>query len=402
MQGSDLCDKTILTIKGLLLTLGEGIPNPGDVFKTGAGLFKNIESKLDNTFPGLDWVGEAAEKYSAQNLAQQLRMKTMGNLDQLTNGFVSNQAEYIKNTRNVLNAMKTMVEGARKACKACETVPILGDIASWAIAAPACALAMLVTGGAMLYLTIMTLNNASNLKQLLPNLLTMLTTLPKLSDLLPGLPDIKLPDLSWPPDFNLPDIKWPEIKIPDFRWPDIPGFPGLPEIKFPDFQFPDFNFPGLPGLPMLPDLFPGLPNLSDLFGGAIPRLPVWSELADLPDFLGGITGLPTLNFSSLLGLANMPTFNQLTSTLSQLTQLTGGAGGMNMLSTVGGQAGGLSSLASAGGAGGGAGPATLVSDVKTDDEEDGAGAGTPGGGRAPVQGAGTGGTSGAGQEGRVL
>src|SRR5205085_2194676 len=120
-------------------------------------------------------------------------------------------------------------------------------------------------------------------------------------------------------------------------------------------------------------------------------------------FLGGILGLPKMNFADMLGLASMPTFNQLTATISQLTQLTGGGGGLNMLTQAGSQAGSLSSLASGAGGAGGAGgmgqPATLVSDTKQDDQ-DGAGAGTPGGERAPVQD--TGGTTGGTQQGSVL
>jgi hypothetical protein len=404
MAGTDLCDKTLNTIRGLLLLLGEGVPNPGDVLKTASSRFQEVESKLTDAFPGLDWVGEAADKYSAQNLAQQLRMKTMSNLDTLTGGFVSNQAGYIQNTRNVLNAMKTMVEGARKACAACEKVPIIGDALSYVIAGPACALAMAVVGGAMLYLTIMTMTNLTNLQGILPRLIDMLTTLPKLSDFLPGLPDIKFPEITWPPDFSLPDIKWPDIQLPDFQWPDLPGLPGLPDIKLPDLEglfpnFPDIKFPDLSDLPKLPDLFPGLPSLPDIFPGigGIPKLPVIGELQNLPDFLGGIKGVPTLNFQELVGLANMPTMNQLSATLQQLTQLTSGAGGAQMLSSLGGQTSSFTSLASSGG--GGAQSAALVSDTQKDDDA-GAGAGATGGERAPV--AATGGSTDDPQQGRVL
>jgi hypothetical protein len=400
-SGSQITRNTIKMIDGLLITLGDPTPlELGKSLITGSDLFKGIESKLNNTFPGLDWIGEAAEKYSGQNLAQQLRMKSMASFDKLTNGFVSNQAGYIQDARDTLHNIRGHAEGLLSFCVWCEDhLWIVGDAISWAAAVPTNIVFGIIVGNAMLQLTMKTLNNATNLTQLIPNLISMLTSLPKLADFISGLlPDIKLPDFKWPPDFKLPDIKWPDFKFPDFKWPEIPKFPGFPEIKFPDFKLPDFKFPGLDGLPKLPDLFPGLPKLSDLFGGAIPRLPSWNELANLPDFLGGVLGLPKMNFSNMLGLASMPTFNQLTSTLSQLTQLAGGGGGANMLQSVGGQAGGLTSLMSAGG-GGGAQSATLVSDVKKDDEE-GAGAGTTGGERAPIDGGG--GTGGQTQQGRVL
>src|SRR5262249_1279294 len=155
---------TINTINGLLLTLGDGIPNPGDVLKTGSTLFKQIESKLDDTFPGLDWVGDAAEKYSAQNLAQKLRMQAMGNLDQLTGGFVSNQAKYISDARSTLRTVKGWAEDVKRACEKVEQVWLIGEAISWAMAIPSCAFFMIVVGGQMLVLTIQTLNNTTNLK----------------------------------------------------------------------------------------------------------------------------------------------------------------------------------------------------------------------------------------------
>lgn len=404
-SGSQICQNTLNLIKGLLLTLGEpSLLEAGGSLLKGSGLFKNIEGKLDGAFPGLDWVGDASEKYSAQNLAQKLRMDTMSNMDKLTNGFVSNQAGYIQDARDSLNNIKGHCERLQSWCKWWENIPIVGDAISWASSAPTNLVFGIIIGNTMLQLTMKTLNNATNLTQLIPNLISLITSLPKnILDFIGGLiPDIKLPDFKWPPDFTLPDwIKFPDIKLPDIKFPDIPGFPGFPDIKFPDFKLPDFKFPGLDGLPKLPDLFPGLPKLTDLFGGLVPRLPSWTELANLPEFLGGILGLPKMNFADMLGLASMPTFNQLTATISQLTQLAGGGGGMNMLSQVGSQAGSLSSLASAGGAGGagGAQSATLVSDNKQDDQ-DGAGAGTSGGERAPVQD--TGGTTGGTQQGRVL
>lgn len=405
MAGTDLCDKTINTLNGLLFMLGEH-PNLGDVFNNSSGLFKQIGDKLELSVPGNNWIGEAADNYLKQNLAQKLRANVMSDLDKLSGGFISNQAEYIKNTRNVLNAMKSMVQGARKACAACETVWLIGDALSWAIAIPTCALAMAVTGGALLYLTIMTMQNTQNLRGLLGRLLDMLTTLPKLSDLLPGLPDFKFPpDLKWPPDIKLPDLNLPEIKLPDFKWPDLPSFPGFPDFKFP----PDLK-PFLPGLPTLPDLFPGLPKLPDLigglpgidnlFGGLLGGLPIWKDLPQLPDFLAGFTGLPTLSFANLLSVANLPAVGSLTSTLGQLQQLTGGmGGGSQLLSSLGGQTGQLTSMAGgAGGAGGGSEQPTLVSDIKRDEDE-GASAGASSGQRAPIDVAG--GTS-AGTEGRVL
>lgn len=404
MRGTGLCDKTLGWLNGLLFVLGER-PDVGDVFKNSSGIFKSVTEKLELAIPGDNWLGEAANKYLDQNLGQKLRTQAMGNIDELTGGFISNQAKYIKNTRDVVSAMKKMVEGARWLCNKYEYVPIFGDALSWATAIAACGIAAAVTGGALLYLAIMTMMNVTNLQGLLGRLIEMITTIPKLSDLFDWLPDIKFPpEIKWPPEFNLPDIKWPDFNLPDFNWPDFPSFPGLPDFKFP----PDFNnlIPGLPslpdlfpGLPSLPDLIGGLPGIGNLFGGFLGGLPVWKDLPLLGDFLGGFGGLPTLNFGDLLNLANLPAVGSLTSTLGQLQQLTGGGGGAQLLSSMAGQSGQLTSMAGQGGSGGGSQQATLVSDVKKDEEDEGAGAGTSSAERAPIDV--TGGSSGP-TEGRVL
>nr|WP_269430472.1 EspA/EspE family type VII secretion system effector [Mycobacterium haemophilum] len=387
----------------MLLLLGEGIPDPGDIFQAPSSMFTSIATEIGKAVPGLDWVGKAADAYSAQNLANQLRAQTMSQVDRLTNNFVSNQAEYVTNTRKVLNAMKSMVQGVRKACAALQKVWLVGDALSYAIAIPACGLAMAVVGGAMLYLTIMTLVNTTNLQGVLGNLLDMIASLPKdLLNLIPGLIDWiggLIPNIPgiWPPNFNIPDWSDWIPKMPDFKWPDLPSFPGFPDFEFPGSLIP--GFPSLPGLPSFPDLFPGLPSLPDLFGN-IGKLPLWSDFAKLPDFLGGMFGMPSLSFGNLIPLNQLPAMSQLTATLGQLTQLTGSGGGLQLAqsagSMAGSQAGSLVSQTSQGGQQQG----TLVSDVKKDDEEEGAGAGTAGAERAPIQATGGGTTGETG--GRVL
>ncbi|RFD27188.1 secretion protein EspE [Mycobacterium uberis] len=381
MSGTGICDSTIGTISSLLLLLGEGIPDPGDIFQAPSSMFTSIATEIGKAVPGLDWVGKAADAYSVQNLANQLRTQTMSQLDKLTNNFVSNQAKYVSNTRDVLNAMKNMVQGVRKACASLQIVWLIGDALSYAIAIPACGLAMAVVGGAMLYLTIMTLANTTNLQGVLGNLLDMITSLPKdLLNFIPGLIDRiggLIPNIPgiWPPNFNIPDWSDWIPKFPEFKWPNLPG---LSDFEFPSSLIP--GFPGLPGLPSLPDLFPGLPSLPDLFGN-IGKLPLWGDFTKLPDFLGGILGMPSLSFSSLIPLNQLPAMSQLAATLGQLAQLTGSGGSVQLAQTAGSQAGSLISQTSQGGQQQGA----LVSDVKKDDEEKGASTGTAGAERAPIQ-----------------
>lgn len=415
-KGSGLCKTTSNFIWGQLLLLGEGIPDPGDIFNTGSTLFKGIADKMGLAIPGTNWLGQAADAYLNQNIAQELRAKVMGDVDYLTGNLTSNQAEYVSNTRDVLRAMKKMIDGVYKVCKGLEKVPILGWLWSWELALPMSGIAMATVGGALLYLTIMTLMNLTNLKGLLGRLVEMLASLPSLiGGLLPNIPGI-IDDL-WPP--KLPDIPIPGLPnipgLPDFTWPpkiDIPDWnlpiPGLPGFEFPptsgipgiDFPFPNIpglpSFPSLPGLPSIPDLFPGLPGLGDLFSGIGKwgTLPTWTDLAALPDFLGGFAGLPSLSFSNLLGFAQLPNVSSLTATMGQLQHLVAAAGGPGQLGSMAGQqASMISSQASQGGQ-----QATLVSDKKEDDE-DGAAVGSAGAERAPID---TGTNTGQGNEGTLL
>lgn len=401
MSGSGLCKSTSNFIWAQLLLLGEGIPDPGDIFNTGASLFKQVGEKIGLAIPGTNWIGEAADAYLNQNIAQQLRAQVMGDLDTLTGNMISNQAEYIENTRKVLRAMKSMVDGVYKAAKWLEDhLWIVGDAAAWAIAIPACGLAMAVVGGALLYLTVMTLMNVTNLKGITGRLLDMLTTLPKF----PGLPNIPLPDIP-----GIIDDLWPP-KLPDISIPGLPDIPGLPEftwppkIDIPDFGLPDFGLPGipgfpsLPGLPGIPDMFPGLPGLGDLIPGVgnLGKLPSWTELASLPDFLGGFAGLPSLSFANLLGFSQLPSVGAVTSTMGQLQHLVAAGGGPGQMGSMAGQ---QAQMISSQAQQGGPQQATLVSDEKKDDE-DGAAAGAAAAERAPID-AGTGGGQ-QRQEGTVL
>lgn len=380
-SGSGLCKTTSNFIWGQLLLLGEGIPDPGDIFNTGSSLFKQISDKMGLAIPGTNWIGQAAEAYLNQNIAQQLRAQVMGDLDKLTGNMISNQAKYVSDTRDVLRAMKKMIDGVYKVCKGLEKIPLLGHLWSWELAIPMSGIAMAVVGGALLYLTIMTLMNATNLRGILGRLIEMLTTLPKFPGLpgLPSLPDII--DGLWPP-------KLPDIPIPGL--PDIPSFPGFP--GFPEFPAIP-GFPALPGLPSIPNLFPGLPGLGDLLPGVgdLGKLPTWTELAALPDFLGGFAGLPSLGFGNLLSFASLPTVGQVTATMGQLQQLVAAGGGPSQLASMGSQ---QAQLISSQAQQGGQQHATLVSDKKEDEE------GVAEAERAPID-AGTA-ASQRGQEGTVL
>ncbi|MEQ0598864.1 type VII secretion system ESX-1 associated protein EspE, partial [Mycobacterium tuberculosis] len=151
------------------------------------------------------------------------------------------------------------------------------------------------------------------------------------------------------------------------------------------------------GLPSIPNLFPGLPGLGDLLPGVgdLGKLPTWTELAALPDFLGGFAGLPSLGFGNLLSFASLPTVGQVTATMGQLQQLVAAGGGPSQLASMGSQ---QAQLISSQAQQGGQQHATLVSDKKEDEE--GAAAGVAEAERAPID-AGTA-ASQRGQEGTVL
>ncbi|MCV7200078.1 EspA/EspE family type VII secretion system effector [Mycobacterium angelicum] len=400
-SGTELCDKTTNTISGLLASLGGGIPDSGDIFGSSSSLFKQISDKMGLAIPGTNWIGDAADAYLKQNIGQQLRTKALGDIDRLTGNLVSNQAKYISDTRKVLSAMHKTVSAVRKACKKAEKIPIVGKAVSLALAVPACGTAMSVVGGALLYLTLMTMHNTTNLKGLLGRLLEMTMTLPTFPGLpslpIPGLPEISwppklpeipipglpnipgLPEFTWPPAPGRPDFNLPIPGLPEFQWPSIPG---LPEFNWPTFPSPIPGFPNLPGLPTIPDFFPGLPGLANLLPGVgnLGKLPTWIDLAVLPDFLGDFTGLPSLNFSELLGFAQLPAVGELTATMQQLSQLPSANGLQgNITGMISGQTNQIVSMAQQGGQQRG----PMVDDIRNYDETGGA-AGTGGVERAPV------------------
>ncbi|OBK13725.1 EspA/EspE family type VII secretion system effector [Mycobacterium asiaticum] len=415
MSGSAMCKTTSNFIYAQLFLLGEGIPDPGDIFNAGSSLFKGVADKIGVAIPGTNWIGQAADAYLNQNTAQELRAKLMGDIDNLTGNLISNQAEHVSDTRDVLRAMKKMIDGVYKACKWLEdNLWFVGDAVSVALAIPSCGLAMAVTGGALLYLTIMTAMNAASMVGLGGRLLDILTNLPNLAGLIPGiidniidnlwppkLPDIPFPgfpdipgfpDFSWPPTPGMPDFNLPIPGLPEFQWPTIPGLPDFGGLipGLPGFggDFP--SFPGLPGLPGIPNLFPGLPSLNDLLPGMgnLGQLPTWTDLAELPDFLSGFAGLPSLSFGNLLNFAQLPGVASISSTMGQLQQLMAAGGGPGQMGSMAGQqAQMISSQAQQG--------------AQQDDgrDEEGAGAGTAGAERAPVD-ATTGGQQ--GQQGTVL
>lgn len=410
MSGSAMCKTTSNFIYAQLFLLGEGIPDPGDIFNVGSSLFKGVADQIGLAIPGTNWIGQAADAYLNQNVAQELRAKLMGEIDGLTGNLISNQAEHVSDTRDVLRAMKKMIDGVYKACKWLEdNLWIIGKAASVAMAIPACALAMTVVGGALLYLTIMTAMNAASMIGLGGRLLDILTNLPSLAGLIPdiiggiiddlwppklpnipipGLPSIPgLPDFSWPPEVGIPDFNLPIPGLPEFQWPTIPGLPDFGGL-LPDLGGGIPGFPSLPGLPSLPNPFPGMPALGDLFPGVgnLGKLPTWTELAALPDFLGGFAGLPVLSFGNLLSFAQLPGVGQVTSTMSQLHQLMAAGGGPGQMGNMASQqAQMISAQAQQGG--------------QQDRDDEGAAAAVTGGERAPVD-AGTGGQQ--GQQGTVL
>src|SRR5450631_1339290 len=102
MSGSGMCQTTSNFIYAQLFLLGEGLPDPGDIFNQGSALFKGVSDKMGLVIPGTNWVGQAADAYLNQNTAQQLRAKLMGDIDDLTGNLISNQAGHVSDTRDVL------------------------------------------------------------------------------------------------------------------------------------------------------------------------------------------------------------------------------------------------------------------------------------------------------------
>lgn len=293
-----IIDSAIGTIEGLELLLGAGLPNDGSVFGFTSSLFGQTRNELQSAAPGTHWQGPAADSYANQNQRQQGFLGKLAELDSEIGELISAQAHAVTKTRDVLSDVLAALRVARRIAIDMSYVPIVGWAWSIAFQAETCAVAMAVVGGALLYLTVKTVEDTIRLLELLAQLAELLASIvgDVISDVI--------------------DIIWDVISG---FWNELSAWLSELESLFGSL----FGMGGLSGVG-------GLSQLASMFkstaasGSSDSAGP--TSAAGSPDLtrLAELTGLSELGHGS--GAGGMPNLGQLNSALSQLNPFSTGAG----------------------------------------------------------------------------
>ncbi|EPQ44977.1 hypothetical protein MMSP_0737 [Mycobacterium sp. 012931] len=83
-------------------------------------MFDDVGAQVAALGPDGGWRGNAAQAYWVQNLAQSRRATLMADLDRLTAGLVSSQADAVKQARERLSVLIAVVLGVLVVCAGLE------------------------------------------------------------------------------------------------------------------------------------------------------------------------------------------------------------------------------------------------------------------------------------------
>lgn len=349
-----IIDSAIGTVEGLELLLGVGLPNDGSVFGFTSSLFGQTRNELQSAAPSTRWQGSAADSYASQNRRQQSFLGQLAELDSEIEALISAQAQAVTKTRDVLSDVLAALRVARRIAIDLSRVPIVGWAWSLTFQAETCAVAMAVVGGALLYLTVKTVEDTIRLLELLAQLAELLASI--VADVIS----------------DVIDIIWDVISG---LWNELSAWLSELESLFGG-MFGMGGLAGLGGLSQLTSMFksPATSGSSDSAGAMSESgSPDMTRLAEL-------TGLSELSRGP--GAGGMPNLGQLSSALSQLNPVSAGAGPAGNL----GQPSGLTQSASPQAQQGmnGMHPSSAAGKGATKKYENGAAAGTDDQQRAPV------------------
>jgi len=355
-----IIDSAIGTVESLESLLGIGLPDDGSVFSFTSSVFSQTANELNSAGPGAQWQGSAADNYASLNQRQQSFLSELANLDSEIESLIAAQADAVTRTRDVLSDVLSGLKVARRIAIDMSYVPIVGWIMSINFQAATCAVAMTVVGGALLYLTVKTVEDTIRLLELLAQLAELVASI--VSDVISDIVDV-----IWDVISNL--------------WNELSAWLSELESLFGSM----FGAGGLSGMAgML-----GMGGLSQL--GSMAKSGGSPDSSDTPGALGA-SGSPDLNrLAQLSGLSELsrgsgaggvPNLGQLSSNLGRLSPVSpqiGGAG--NPGPPAGGspqpaapQAPGMSSMQ----------PSSAAGKGTTKKYDDGAAAGADDLSRAPV------------------
>jgi ESX secretion-associated protein EspA/E len=82
---------------------GDGEPDPGNDFLTGAAAFERIGDTLAGTDPPDSWQGAASEAYGLANEHQRHRASSMANTDTMIQSVLAAEAQKVADTRQTID-----------------------------------------------------------------------------------------------------------------------------------------------------------------------------------------------------------------------------------------------------------------------------------------------------------
>ncbi|BBX96277.1 hypothetical protein AWC15_21055 [Mycobacterium lacus] len=295
-----IIDSAIDTIDGFEALLGLGIPISGDLFHNSSSRFTQIAEEQGSAAPGDNWMGTAAEKYSNRNELQHLREEIMADLDYITGTLVTEQADAVKKTRDVLSFGKNILEKVRPVAVVLSYIPLVGReisaVFQLAITTPVMAMVM----GALAYLALKTAEDAAKL----------LAALWKLVELLEALIETEVIDFFSDIEYDIKEFLSKLETDLYSAWSEIAGL----------FSS---SGSGLGGLSFLSSLT----SLSRSGGSA--------GSAVAPD-LTHLSGLASLSDPAHLGSgAGFPAMGNVSSSMSQMRALSAGVGSVGNVGQTG-------------------------------------------------------------------
>ncbi|WP_373193199.1 EspA/EspE family type VII secretion system effector [Mycobacterium marinum] len=270
-RGSVVCGVTEGILGLLLALLGEAGPSRGESLDRSGSMFDGVSAQIATLDPDGGWRGNAARAYGAKNLAQSQHTTLVADLDRLTGELVSSQADAVKRARDLLSAEIWIVLVLLVVCIGLELHGPEGQILSFHIAIPICTMAVFTAATALGVLAATTSQNASAVQAATQRLAAMMAALTTGSDTVAGPPEITMPPTPSLSEFDLADSSAASSHIPDLS-SDFTDLPGAPEfhlatgagVGFPDFGAPQLPITALTGLPTLPTIAQLSTTLSQL------------------------------------------------------------------------------------------------------------------------------------------
>ncbi|WP_243703653.1 EspA/EspE family type VII secretion system effector [Mycobacterium marinum] len=175
--------------------LGDSPPEQGDRLASSGSLFDDVGAQVAALDPDGGWRGNAAQAYWVQNLAQSRHATLMADLDRLTAGLVSAQADAVKQARERLSVLIAVVLGVLVVCAGLELGGPEGQLPSFHIAVAACGIVQVAAAATLIGLANKTSSNVSSLRAATQRATEMLAARSARSDAIPGSAGMTAPDV---------------------------------------------------------------------------------------------------------------------------------------------------------------------------------------------------------------